>query len=99
MGKKRKKKRKKEKLFELPGRVKQIIWGIIMIVFALLVVLSFFGKAGTGGNYFMKGASFLLGSTVFLLPLILIIAGVTFGSTCHDSLGVALCSFPEVTPK
>ncbi|KPJ55426.1 hypothetical protein AMJ47_01010 [Parcubacteria bacterium DG_72] len=77
MRKRRKKKRKKEKRFELPGGVKQIIWGIIMIVFALLVVLSFFGKAGTGGGYFMRGATFLMGSTVFLLPLVLIIAGVT----------------------
>jgi len=76
MGKKRKKKERRKR-FELPGGVKQIIWGITMIVFALLVVLSFFGKAGTGGDYFMKGGNFLIGSTVFLLPVILIIAGAT----------------------
>ncbi len=76
MGKKKKKKKKREKLFELPGGVKQIIWGIVMIVLALVIVLSFFGKASTGGDYFMRGATFLLGSTVFILPLILIIAGV-----------------------
>jgi succinate dehydrogenase hydrophobic anchor subunit len=71
-----KKKKKREKLFEMPGEIKQIIWGIIMIVFALLVVLSFFGKAGSGGRYFMKFSGFLIGNTVFLLPLVLIIAGV-----------------------
>jgi DNA segregation ATPase FtsK/SpoIIIE, S-DNA-T family len=73
MGKKRK---KKEKLFEMPADIKQIIWGVIMIVFGLLVVLSFFGLAGSGGSYFMKGANYLIGGTVFLLPLVLIIAGV-----------------------
>jgi len=75
MGKK-KKKRDRGKLFEFPAEIKQIIWGIFMIALALLVVLSFFDKAGTGGEYFMKGADSLIGSTVFLLPFVLITGGI-----------------------
>lgn len=72
---KKKKKKEKRKLFKLPEDIKQIIWGILMIVFSLLVTLSFFKKAGVGGVYFMKGSTFLLGHAVFLIPLVLILAG------------------------
>jgi len=70
-----KKKKQKKKRLELPGDIKQFIWGILMIAAALLVALSFFGKAGAGGSYFMKGATFLIGNVVFFLPLMLILAG------------------------
>jgi len=73
--KKKKRKREKRKLFRLPEDIKQIIWGILMIVISLLIGLSFFKKAGVGGVYFMKISTFLLGSAVFLIPLVLILAG------------------------
>ena len=46
-----------------------------MILIAVIVGLSFFDKAGKAGVYFMKASRFLLGETVFLIPLTFILEG------------------------
>jgi len=80
--KKRKFKRKfdkeKKKRFALPQEIKHMILGVILILLAILVALSFFEKAGKAGLYFMKGAKLLIGNTVFLIPLIFVLAGIAF---------------------
>ncbi len=80
MSKKKKKKFKKEKVkrFALPVEIKHAILGILMILLALLIALSFFNKAGTAGVYFMRGAKFLGGITVFFLPLVFVLGGLVF---------------------
>ena len=77
----KKKRGKFKKRFNLPTEVKQMILGIIMILGAILIGLSFFNKAGTAGDYFILGTRFLIGETVFLIPLILILGGLVFLSS------------------
>ena len=70
---------KREKRFDrfaLPSKIKQMIFGVLMILIAVIVGLSFFDKAGKAGVYFMKAARFLVGETVFLIPLIFILGGL-----------------------
>jgi len=74
----RKKKKKKEKIISLPLEIKHAILGVLMILASILIVLSFFQKAGKAGEYFMKGANFLGGSTVFVLPLVFLLGGLVF---------------------
>jgi len=83
----RKKKRKFKKGFErrrrsgrfaLPEEVKQMIYGVSMILAAIVIGLSFFGKAGKAGQLFMKGTRFVIGEAVFLIPLIFILGGLAF---------------------
>jgi len=64
--------------FALPKEIKQMIIGVLVILIALLIVLSFFEKAGRAGYYFMKGGKFLIGETIFLIPLIFILGGLIF---------------------
>lgn len=78
MRKKKKNKEKKRGGFRLPREIKQMMWGVFLIAAAILTSLSFFSKAGIVGDWFMRGAIFLVGNTVFIVPLILIIAGLIF---------------------
>jgi len=71
----------KKKRFNLPIEIKQMILGVVMILGAILIGLSFFSKAGTAGDYFLLGTRFLIGETVFLIPLILILGGLVFLSS------------------
>ena len=86
MSRKKKRKFKKgfnrpKKRFNLPIEIKQMILGVLMILGAILIGLSFFSKAGTGGDYFLLGTRFLIGETAFLIPLILILGGLVFLSS------------------
>jgi len=81
----KKKKRKFKKFYEeekkrfaLPEEIKQMIFGVILILLAVLMGLSFFKKAGILGEYFVEGSLFLIGNTVFLIPLIFVLAGIIF---------------------
>jgi len=71
-------KKREKKRFVLPEETKNGIFGILMILIAILVSLSFFEKAGIAGYYFMKTARSLIGETVFLIPLIFILGGFVF---------------------
>ncbi len=64
--------------FALPEEVKQMIYGVSMILAAIVIGLSFFGKAGKAGQLFMKGTRFVIGEAVFLIPLIFILGGLAF---------------------
>jgi len=74
--KKRFEKERKRSRFSLPEEIKQIILGVLMILVAIIVGLSFFDKAGKAGLYFMRASRFLVGEIVFLTPLIFILAGM-----------------------
>lgn len=80
MGRRKKNKKEKKKRFkiELPSEIKQMILGIVMILLAVIIGLSFFNLAGSAGEYFIIGANFLIGTTIFLIPLILVLGGLVF---------------------
>jgi len=69
---------KKPSRFALPEQTKRLILLVFMILAAVIVTLSFFDLAGMGGEYFKRIAIFLLGKTVFILPLFLIVGGFAF---------------------
>lgn len=64
--------------FVLPSQIKQKIFGLIAIVIAVVVGLSFFGKAGMGGEKFMEFSVLLFGKTVFAFPFLLVLIGIVF---------------------
>ncbi len=75
---KEKKYREKKERFALPVEIKQMIFGVLLILIALVICLSFFNLAGTAGRYLITGLTFLIGNTVFIIPLILILGGLVF---------------------
>lgn len=72
------KREKKPSRFSLPEQTKRLILLVLMLLTAIIVTLAFFDLAGQGGQYFMKGFSFLFGRTIFVLPLLLVLAGLAF---------------------
>jgi len=71
-------KKERRKIFELPTEIKQMILGILMMLLAVIVGLSFFNLAGSAGTYFTLVANSLIGITRFLVPLILVLGGLVF---------------------
>ncbi len=59
----------------LPQGVWPKIFAVMLWLLALIFGLSFFGKAGPGGDYLWRGVVFLVGKTAYILPLILILTG------------------------
>ncbi len=55
-----------------------------MILLAILIALSFFGKAGVAGKTFMEWGRFLIGETIFVFPLIFILGGLVLISKKYD---------------
>lgn len=55
-----------------------------MILIAVIAGLSFFDKAGKAGLYFMKAGRFLVGETVFLIPLVFILGGLVLLTAKDD---------------
>jgi len=89
--KKSKKKTLEEKpnKLTLPEEVKKKIAGLLLFLLAIIVALSFFEKAGRVGGIIFSGLSFLIGKTVFVLPLILILAGLVFLLTRYKKFFLA----------
>ena len=91
MGKNRKNKRKnaiekqkKRMGFALPEEIKRYIWGILFLLMALILVLSFFGKAGVAGRLIFFLLNYLMGKSIYLLPVILVISGLVFFLTYYE---------------
>jgi S-DNA-T family DNA segregation ATPase FtsK/SpoIIIE len=80
----RKNKKNKGSKFSLPTEIKLIILGVVMILAAIIISLSFFNKAGKAGSYFLTGTRFVIGDTAFLIPLILILGGLVFLNSRRD---------------
>lgn len=82
MGKRKNRKKFKkdfsEKLFRfsLPEEITQKILGVLLISTSMIIVLSFFKKAGIIGEIFLKKSEILIGKTVFLIPIFLFIGGL-----------------------
>ena len=65
----------------LSGEIKRLIWGILLLLIAIILTFSFADKAGIAGKALMRGLFFLIGKTVFIIPLIFVIAGGIFLTT------------------
>jgi len=72
-----------------PKEVKKWIWSIVLFLLAIIVVLSFFDKAGIAGNGLMKALTFLIGKASFSVPIILILGAIAF-LKARDILGSAI---------
>lgn len=78
---------KKPLKLSLPEGAKKYVLGITVFIFALIVVLSFFEKAGVAGEALFSGLRFLIGESLFLLPLILVLGGMAFLNARYEKLG------------
>ncbi|MBU3934420.1 DNA translocase FtsK [Patescibacteria group bacterium] len=74
----KKKNDKKIKPPLLTFKTKRWIRATLMFLVAVIVGLSFWDKAGTGGDLFLKSARFLIGQTVFIVPFLFILGGLLF---------------------
>jgi len=74
----RKKNIPRKKILVFPTELKQGIWAILFALFAVLIGLSFFNKAGKAGEVFIKNFNLFLGDAVFFIPLIFLLASLIF---------------------
>ena len=71
-------KRKKHNPPILSEKTKAWIVGILMILVGIISFLSFFDKAGAAGRMFYNGFRFLIGKSIFLLPPLFLLGGISF---------------------
>lgn len=69
------KKNGKRSKVELREETRHSIWGILLLVLALLFILSFFNNAGVAGEFLQTTLNSFLGIGYYLLPVLLIIVG------------------------
>jgi len=73
------KKKKKESLFsEMKEETVETIMAILFFVFAALLLLATFGQGGLVGEKVVQFSTFLFGIGFYLIPVILIILGISF---------------------
>jgi len=91
MGKNRKNKRKnaiekqrKPSRFALPEETKRCIWGALFFLGAIILALSFFGKAGVAGRVISSFLNHFIGKSIYLLPFILLLVGLVFFLTHYE---------------
>jgi len=70
--------RSARKLFSISAYAQRTMFGVGMLAAAGIFLFSFFGKAGGAGQLFFSLFSFLMGKTVFLVPLLFVLAGLVF---------------------
>lgn len=73
-------KEKRPSRFALPEDIKRLMLGVVLVLVAVIVALSFFGLAGRGGELFMRVSVFLFGRAIFTVPLLLILGGLAIFS-------------------
>lgn len=66
------------KKVQLKEETRYSIWGIIFLVLGLLVTLSIFDMAGIVGDFIFSSLSALFGLGYYLLPIILVVVGISF---------------------
>lgn len=71
-------KREKTSFFALPEETKKLLFGILMFLISIIFGLSFFDLSGVVGKLLMAIFMVLVGKTIFLFPLIFILAGFSF---------------------
>ena len=69
---------KNTKKVELKEEARYNIWGIGFIIFGIIMVLSIFEMAGIVGSFIFRALHSLLGFGYYLLPILLVVVGVSF---------------------
>ena len=87
-------KEKKSSRFALPEEIKRYIWGVLFFLLAIILILSFFEKAGVMGRAISFILNHLIGKLIYLLPVILVISGLVFFLTHYKKFlgGVLLAA-------
>ncbi len=67
----------RERIRERLGRQTDDVWGLVLIVAALLVTLSFFGLSGPVGAGVSGAAIFLFGTWAYAVPIVLALVGIS----------------------
>lgn len=65
----------------LSDKVRSKVFGVALFTFSLILILSFFEKAGVGGNFFLKSFTLLIGEVVFIFPFVLFFLSLLFFKT------------------
>ena len=78
VNKRRELKIKKPKYPLLTSRVKRWIVAVLLFALSLIISISFFGKAGKGGEFILRFLNSLIGKTTLSIPLLLILGGILF---------------------
>jgi S-DNA-T family DNA segregation ATPase FtsK/SpoIIIE len=71
----------KERMRQRLGRHTDDVWGVILLVLAALLMLSFFELAGPFGEWSATGLRFLFGIWAYFVPFVLAVIGVAMIST------------------
>ncbi|MBI2068495.1 MAG: hypothetical protein HYT67_00065 [Candidatus Yanofskybacteria bacterium] len=71
-------KKETESIFDISQETKNSIWGIMSFIMAVLVILSFVGRAGWAGEGFNIFARALFGWGFFIVPVALVLLGMSF---------------------
>lgn len=64
--------------FDIHHTTRKTIWGIALIVVAMLLILSYFGQAGVVGYYVFEGLDFILGVGFFVLIVLVLTMSFVF---------------------
>jgi S-DNA-T family DNA segregation ATPase FtsK/SpoIIIE len=63
------------------GRHTDDVWGVVLLIAAAILMLSFFGLAGPVGSWMATGLQFLFGLWAFFVPWVLAVIGFAMIST------------------
>jgi len=76
----------------LPEESKRYVFGALIVLLAVILSLSFFEKAGLAGGIIFSALNYLIGKSVFLLPLVLVLGGLVFFLSRYEKFlgGVSL---------
>ncbi len=72
------KNKNKKKKVELKDETRYSIWGVVVLLFGLIIFLSIFRLAGVAGNFIYSLLSSLFGFGYYILPILLVIVGISF---------------------
>src|SRR3989344_1518186 len=73
--------KEKKKEYILTLWTKKWIKAVLLFLVATIITLAFFRKAGDAGALLMKASLFLVGNAIYLLPVLLVLAGAIFVRT------------------
>jgi len=71
----------KDRMRERLGRHTDDVWGVVLILLAALLLLSFFELAGPLGDLIGRGLRFAFGLWAYFVPFVLVVIGVSMIST------------------
>jgi S-DNA-T family DNA segregation ATPase FtsK/SpoIIIE len=77
----------KKKTSSLSEETKRQLKGILLLVSTIIVTLGFFDVAGIGGHALRVALFFLIGRAMYLVPLVLLAAGITLTMKKEERTG------------